>query len=29
MKLSLLAAGVFAYTVLTVVWLCYAEMALR
>jgi hypothetical protein len=26
MKLSLLAASVFAYTVLTVVWLCYAEL---
>jgi hypothetical protein len=26
MKLSLLAASVFAYTVLTVAWLCYAEL---
>jgi hypothetical protein len=27
MKLSLLAASVFAYTVLTVAWLCYAGLA--
>jgi hypothetical protein len=27
MKLSLLAASVFAYTVLTVAWLCYAELS--
>ena len=26
MKLSLLAVSVFAYTVLTVAWLCYAEL---
>ena len=26
MKLSILAASVVAYTVLTVVWLCYAEL---
>lgn len=26
MKLSLLAASVVAYTVLTVAWLCYAEL---
>lgn len=28
MKVPLLAATVFAYTVLTVAWLCYAELPL-
>lgn len=27
MKLSLLAASVVAYTVMTVAWLCYAELS--